>query len=233
MDSNSSRLTVAGQLLLVCLVAAVLFPAMSPGDAVHGGVLVKMLFLGRMAVLIALATWLLRLRKLRWADLGLRRPGWLRFGLSIIAGLALTVAVAALVGLGLSRAGLPAASYTMFAPLQGNLPEYLFWLLPVTWLSAAVGEELLFRGFVRDALERLLGGSKTVPALAAIVAQAVLFGLLHLYQGAGGAVMAGSIGLVLGAVWLFSGRNLWAGIVVHGLVDSTAMTAIYLGAVHH
>ena len=89
---------------------------------------------------------------------------------------------------------------------------------------------MLFRGFVLDALERIIGGPGRWTTPAVILIQAALFGILHLYQGIGGAAIAGTIGLVLGFIWLFSGRNLWPGIVIHGLIDSGAMTAIFLGA---
>jgi uncharacterized protein len=46
-----------------------------------------------------------------------------------------------------------------------------------------------------------------------------------------GASVAGALGLALGFVWWFSGRNLWAGIVLHGIVDSLSITALYLGLV--
>jgi len=63
----------------------------------------------------------------------------------------------------------------------------------------------------------------------AVAAQATIFGALHFYQGVSGVIMAAAIGLALGLTWLISGRNLWAGIVIHAIIDGSAMTAIYLG----
>jgi membrane protease YdiL (CAAX protease family) len=225
--------TVAIQLLIILALCAVLFPAISPGAAVTGDLSTKLMFLGRMVVLLICATLFLRLRGLRWADLGLRRPRWLRLVLSVVGGLVLVAATAFGVSQGLAHFGIARGDYSMFAPIRGDLEQYLFWLLPVSWGSAALGEELMFRGFVRDALERLFGGRGWLATLAAIVVQAGLFGALHLYQGIGGATTAGMIGLALGFVWWASGRNLWAGIIIHGIVDSGAMTALYLGAMPH
>jgi membrane protease YdiL (CAAX protease family) len=90
---------------------------------------------------------------------------------------------------------------------------------------------MLFRGFFLDGLQRLFGASSPVGTTLAVCLQAVMFGLLHLYQGPAGALTAGGIGLALGFVWWFSGRNLWAGIVIHGIIDSMSMTAFYLGLV--
>ena len=56
-----------------------------------------------------------------------------------------------------------------------------------------------------------------------------MFGALRAYQGLGGVVTAGAIGLAFGVAWLIAGRNLWAGIVLHALFDLGAMTTFYLG----
>ena len=72
------------------------------------------------------------------------------------------------------------------------------WIVLVAWLAAGFGEELLWRGFLLDRLMRLPGISGRI--WLAIVIQAVLFGLPHLYQGWGGVIVTGSIGLLLG--WL-------------------------------
>jgi len=37
------------------------------------------------------------------------------------------------------------------------------------------------------------------------------------------------IGALLGLLYLRSGRNLWVVIICHALVDTVALTAIYLG----
>jgi membrane protease YdiL (CAAX protease family) len=36
--------------------------------------------------------------------------------------------------------------------------------------------------------------------------------------------------LVLGLVYIGARKNLWAGILLHGLVDTVSITAVYLGA---
>ena len=40
---------------------------------------------------------------------------------------------------------------------------------------------------------------------------------------------SGFAGLVLGAAFLVSGRNLWVCILAHGLIDSFGVVALYLG----
>jgi membrane protease YdiL (CAAX protease family) len=208
--------------------------SISPATSVTGGVLVKVLSLGRMALLILVATVLLRLRGLRWRDVGLSKPKPLRFFLAVVLGFGLALLFVAAAQLALKAGGLHAApDYSMFTPLHGNLPLYLFFLIPVTWGTAAFGEEMLFRGFFLDAIRRLLVVEGRPATALAIIVQAALFGTLHLYQGQAGAVTAGAIGLAFGVAWWIAGRNLWAAIMLHGAFDSMAMTAAYLGLLSH
>lgn len=228
-DSANGKAIVAAQSLVFLFAAAMLVPAVTPNAAMTGGLLVKLAFLARISALVALAHWMLRKRSLVWSGVGLTRPDWRRFGIAVPAGLLLVMTFGTVAQAIITRAGLPAADYSMFAPIKGNLGEYLFWVLPVTIGTAAFGEELIFRGFITDTLQRLLGGPGIGAVFTALTAQAAIFGGLHFYQGVGGMVTAGVTGLALGLTWLIAGRNLWAGIALHALLDGSAMTAIYLG----
>jgi membrane protease YdiL (CAAX protease family) len=221
----------AMQLSVMGALTPLLIFSISPVAAMNGDLAIKLLFVGRIVVLIALATLFLRLSGRRWADVGLRKVRPLKFFLAVPLGLVATLVVAFAVNVAAMKLGLQAgpAELTVFAPIRGSLPLYLFFLIPVAWGTAAFGEEMLFRGFFLDALQRLFGSSGRVATAFAVIAQALLFGLLHLYLGPVGAAKAGAIGLVLGFVWWFSGRNLWAGIVMHGIIDSLSMTVLYLG----
>ncbi|HWE99509.1 MAG TPA: CPBP family glutamic-type intramembrane protease [Caulobacteraceae bacterium] len=228
-DPGRERRIVGGQLAIVLVLAAVILPLVSPAVAASHGAAIKAVFLARMAVLIAVATWLLHRRGLGWAPLGLRRPAWGRFAAALIGGLVAAALLSFAVRTGLAAVGVPAQTYAMFASIRGDLGAYLFWLIPVSWLSAAMGEELLFRGFILDGFWRLLDRTGAWRAPLSLVLQALIFGLLHAYQGLSGAATAAALGLVLGAVWWGAGRNLWAGIVLHAILDSMGMTAAYLG----
>lgn len=233
---NTGRewLVTAAQLVIMGALTAVVIPAITPTAAVTGAPLVKVLFLGRIALLILVATACVRLRGLGWSDLGLRtaKPG--RLLLAVLLGFAASLLFVAAANLGLQAWGVKARpDYSMFAPLHGNLELYLFFLIPVTWGTAAFGEEMLFRGFFLDAIRRLLVVEGWPATLLAVFAQAALFGTLHLYQGPAGAAAAGAIGLAFGLTWWIAGRNLWAGILLHGIFDSLAMTAAWLGFMSH
>jgi membrane protease YdiL (CAAX protease family) len=119
--------------------------------------------------------------------------------------------------------GLPEADITVFSQLvEGNLYMFLWMLIPVVWGSAAIGEELLVRGFMQHRLTGMTG-----PLTGAFL-QALIFGLAHFYQGITGIVTTFTIGLAFGLVYLRS-RNLLPLILAHGLIDTFAMTALYLG----
>ncbi|USI72802.1 CPBP family intramembrane glutamic endopeptidase [Sphingomonas morindae] len=230
-QARGTRASIAIQLALFLVAAALLLPAVTPADAVSGGAWIKLLFLARVVALVGLAHGMLRAQGRGWSDVGLRRPDGRRLVIALAAGLAMVMLVSPVARAVILSLGLPAPDYAAFAPIRGRLGEYLFWALPVTLGTAALGEELLFRGFVMDALQRLIGGSATAAIMAALVLQALIFGALHFYQGAGGMIVAGATGLALGLTWLLAGRTLWAGIILHALLDGFAMTAIYLGAV--
>jgi membrane protease YdiL (CAAX protease family) len=108
---------------------------------------------------------------------------------------------------------------------QGPL-DLLIWIVVVAWGSAAFGEELLWRGFLMDRLARLPGLHGR--GVAVVVIQAAVFGLPHLYQGWSGAVVTGTVGLILGWIRLRSGGNLWALVIAHGLVDTVMLSAGYV-----
>lgn len=220
------------QIVIMGALSVLLITSISPVAAIKGDFLIKLLFIGRIVALIAVATIFLRLSGRSWADVGLRKVKLRRFLLGIPLGLVAALAIASVAEFVAGKLGIQhTPADESFLTLQGNLALYLFLLIPVTWGTAAFGEEMLFRGFFLDALQRLFGSSNAVGTTIAIIGQAVIFGLLHLYQGALGAVVAGVLGLALGIVWWFSGRNLWAGIVVHGILDSISMTGLYLGLI--
>ncbi|MBX7539811.1 CPBP family intramembrane glutamic endopeptidase [Qipengyuania sphaerica] len=110
--------------------------------------------------------------------------------------------------------------------------HFILWIVLVALFAAGLGEELLWRGFLMDRLERLPGlGGK---AWLIILIQGILFGLPHAYQGLGGVIITGVVGLGLG--WLRYNRkgNLWALVIAHMAVDVIMMSLAYadkLGAV--
>jgi len=73
-----------------------------------------------------------------------------------------------------------------------------------------------------------LGGTRAALWLATVVS-AVLFSDGHYYQGPAGLIDSGIAGLILAAAYLAAGRNLWACILAHGLIDTVGVAALYFG----
>jgi membrane protease YdiL (CAAX protease family) len=181
-----------------------------------------------MLLLVGGATLLLRTVGETWRDVGLSRPRFGRTTALVVVGYLATTLVYALISKLLFPAlGLTPKTLSLFSAVQGDTAEYLYWLIPVAWGSAAFGEELVFRGYLQTRLAHAFGGRGGV-ALA-VVLQAAVFGALHAYQGLGGAMVAAGAGLVLGLVYIAARKNLWAPILLHGLVDTVSINAVYFG----
>jgi membrane protease YdiL (CAAX protease family) len=182
---------------------------------------------------LALATWLLRWRGTGWRDLGLRRPGNIGAAAAWTLGLLAVdlLLLPPLLTMLASALALPAVQLGALAHVKGDLVSYLLLLIPISWGTAAFGEELLYRGFILQRLGDALGGARSTQAAAAI-GQAVLFAMAHAYLGPRGMLNAGVLGLAASVVYRFNGRNLWPLFIAHGLVDSLGVTALYLGLAH-
>jgi uncharacterized protein len=90
--------------------------------------------------------------------------------------------------------------------------------LALVSLAAGVGEEMLFRGIIQDGLARWFG------PIASLIAVSVLFGLLHPVSFAY-ILLAGVLGVYLGACWLVTG-NLLSVIIAHALYDFIALLVL-------
>ncbi len=100
--------------------------------------------------------------------------------------------------------------------------------LLIVWTFAAFGEELGYRGYLLNRAADLGNRSKLAYVLAMLYV-AALFGVAHWYKGPAGVVDSAYSGLVLGTVYLLSGRNLWAAILAHGLSDTFAVIVVSMG----
>jgi membrane protease YdiL (CAAX protease family) len=73
-----------------------------------------------------------------------------------------------------------------------------------------------------------LGSGQRAWVLALVIVN-VAFGLAHLYQGPSGVIQATVGGVLLGVLYLVTGRNLLAPILAHGLGNSIDFTVMYFG----
>jgi membrane protease YdiL (CAAX protease family) len=83
---------------------------------------------------------------------------------------------------------------------------------------AGISEEVLFRGVVQVGLTRVL------PVAGALLATSALFGLVH-FASRAYALLAGVMGLYLGALFLLQG-TLLAPVITHALYDFVALVYV-------
>ena len=110
-----------------------------------------------------------------------------------------------------------------------TFPKYLL-MMGIVWTTASFCEEMVFRGFLMHRAVEMFGSRRFAWILAALF-QAVLFGLVHAYQGIGGILTTGLIGLSFGLLYLVARRNLWPTIIGHGLVNTFGITVLHLQAI--
>lgn len=97
--------------------------------------------------------------------------------------------------------------------------------------SAAVAEEIAFRGTLQVGLSALGSSTPLAPSLVsmlAVIGQALVFGKLHSYtESSVYAVMAAVAGLAFGAAFAVT-NNLWVPIVAHFVVDLVGFVACHV-----
>ena len=171
----------------------------------------------------------LRLRGLRWRDVGLSLPdGWPRFAaIGMAWGLGMWLLEFFVTMPTLQRVLGYWPDLTAFNDLVGNAMLLAVYLV-LNWILAAFGEETVWRGYALPRAAEFLGSGTQAWVLALVLVN-VAFGLAHLYQGPSGVIQATVGGVLLGVLYLLTGRNLVAPIVAHGLGNSIDFTVMYLG----
>ena len=171
----------------------------------------------------------LRLRRERWSTIGFSRPKNMgqSIALGAVAGVALELFAVLVTTPWISALFGVEPDYSGFQDIRGNLALLLIFLV-LSWLLAAFGEEICFRGFLMKRLAQLFGGSRAawIPGL---LLSSVLFGWGHTEQGVSGWFQEGLSGLLLGILFLLANRNLVVPIVAHGVSNTLAFILIYLG----
>ena len=180
-------------------------------------------------ILAVLGLLSIRLRNGDWSAMGFKRPAsWVRVILIALVAAILRIVLGDLVIEPLAAHFWPPIVAPAGAEvISGNIGTALLWLLLV-WTWAAFGEEVGYRGYLLTRAADI-GGRTTAAYWIGIVVVAVLFGYGHYYKGPTGILDSGVAGLILGAAYMFSGRNLWTCILAHGFIDTFGVIALYLG----
>jgi membrane protease YdiL (CAAX protease family) len=174
--------------------------------------------------------WLsLRVRKLRWRDVGLKRfRNWkTTIALGIAAGILLESFELFVSQPLLVKYLHKQPDLEVFQQLNGNLQITLLFIA-LAWTLAAFGEEMVYRGYLMNRVADLLNRTRAAWVISLIVVH-LGFGLAHAYQGWTGIIDEGLMGLLLGIIYLRTGRNLSVPIIAHGIGDTIDFLLIFLG----
>ncbi|HKY32390.1 MAG TPA: CPBP family intramembrane glutamic endopeptidase [Candidatus Polarisedimenticolia bacterium] len=218
---SARRGRTAGRLLAAAEAAAV--AALFAADAA------RMVPFSKTPFLLLLGWASLRLRGLRWRDVGLHRPADMRRALALgcLAGSCMSlIELTVTHPLATWWAGQPPDLSDLLV-IEGNLAVLGLALL-LAWVVAALGEEAVYRGFLMSRAAGLLGGSRAAwwTSLAAV---GLLFGAGHIDQGITGMMENTWNGWLLGGLYLACGRRLAVPIIAHGVQDTLDLVLIYLG----
>jgi len=210
-----SKWTAIGELLVVALI----YVADARG----------LIIFSKTPYLLAFGWLSLRLRGLRWRDLGLMRyKNWaVTLGFGVALGLSLEafqlfVSQPLLIHLLGKKPDLE-----VFRDVRGNLSHLLVYIALV-WPLAGFGEEMVFRGYLMNRVADLFNRTRAAWIIS-LLAVHVGFGLAHAYQGITGVFDEGLMGILLALIYLGTGRNLTVPIIAHGLQDTIDFVLIYLG----
>jgi membrane protease YdiL (CAAX protease family) len=200
------------------LIAGFGVPVLVPGEA--GSIMATVTLL----VLVAVVA---RVKGRGLAEVGLNRPAsWPR---TFLLGVAYAVLIFLLFRITLE----PALEHltgvdrdlTRFDFLKNNLSALLNTLL-MLWISAALIEEILFRGFLITNIAGIFG-NRRIGWVAGVLFSSSLFALIHTYQGLSGVLLTGLAGAFFGFIFLAHHRNLWIVVLAHGFTDSSAAVMVY------
>jgi membrane protease YdiL (CAAX protease family) len=187
------------------------------------------IFFSKTPYLFFLAWVSLRLRGMRWKEIGFERPrNWGRaLGVGIAIGLAMEMLELFVTQPLLARWIGKMPDLSDFADLFGNVKLLLIYLALV-WELGALGEELVYRGYLMNRIAGLFRNTRAAWTVS-LVAVSVAFGCAHLDQGSTGMVENILNGLLLGGLYLACGRNLAVPVIAHAFSDTLDFLLIYLG----
>jgi hypothetical protein len=114
-----------------------------------------------------------------------------------------------------------------FSDVEGSLGS-LAALLAASWTIAAFGEEIAYRIVLMRGISFALGDSETAQGIALVV-QALMFGLIHAYQGPTGIASSATNGLIFGAITLVGRWSIWPAAIAHGVNNTIGILSLYRG----
>ena len=188
-----------------------------------------LVFFSKTPYLVLLGWISLRVRGLRWRDVGLTgRRSWTKtLALGAGAGLLMESLELFVTQPFLVHVLGKQPDFEVFRSVQGNLKVTLLYIALV-WPVAAFGEEMVYRGYLMNRVADLFNRTRLAWFVSVVVVH-IGFGLAHGYQGLTGVIDEGLMGILLALIYLSTGRNLAVPIIAHGIADTIDFLLIFLG----
>lgn len=174
--------------------------------------------------------WLsLRLRKLKWRDVGLKRSESLLKTtlIGVSAGMGIELLELFVTQPLLVRLNGKMPDLSQFQILRHN-PKMLLLGLAFTWTLFAFGEEMVYRGYLMNRIAGLGRNSRSAWIVSLILVNA-LFGAAHIGQGITGMIENAIDGTFLGILYLRGKCSLATPIIAHGVTDTVDLLLLFLG----
>lgn len=171
----------------------------------------------------------LRIRSLRWRDVGLNfdQPLLKLFVIGVVVGVGMEALELFATQPLLTKLLNKGPDLDEFRRLIGSIQLLIIGIV-LAWVLAAFGEETVWRGYLLNRFADLFGRSTSAWIVSAILIS-LLFGLAHFPQGPTGVIENVIDGAILAAVYFATNRNLLAPIIAHGIQDTVDVLLIYLG----
>ena len=171
----------------------------------------------------------LRVRGLRWRDVGLTRnrswPHTLAVGVG--AGVLMEAFELFVTQPLLARLTGKQPDFSDFQAIHGNV-KLLSLGIALAWTLAAFGEEMVWRGYLMNRVAGL-GKHTRMAWFVSLTVVNMLFGYAHSNQGITGIIDEGLMGVILGLFYLGTNRNLSVPIIAHGVADTVDVVWLFIG----
>lgn len=116
--------------------------------------------------------------------------------------------------------------YTEYNFIRSSIARLIMTIV-AAWIIGGFYEEVVFRGYIQNILEKRL--FKGIGRWLPIVITSILFGLYHLQQDIFAVIAACLGGLYWGILYKKWNNNLWVSIISHALFDMITLILIYTG----
>jgi len=189
----------------------------------------KLIPISKTPELLLLAWISLRVRGLRWRDVGLTRyRSWpVTIATGVVLGTVLETLQLLVTQPILAKLVGRQPDLELFRALTGNVQMTLLFIV-LSWTLAAFGEEMFWRGYLMNRVADVFGRSHAAWVVSLVIVSTV-FGFAHEYQGLAGWIEEGLAGLALGLMYLRTSKNLSVPIIAHGVCDTIDMVLIFFG----